>query len=62
VPYGSFDTWLIEPDIKDVGGVFEKSKNAKIQIWITNDERRIPVLLRSKVIVGSFYAELIKIE
>jgi hypothetical protein len=59
---GSFDTWLIEPDIKDVGGVFEKSKNAKIQIWITNDERRIPVLLRSKVIVGSFYAELIKIE
>jgi hypothetical protein len=62
VPYGTFDTWLIEPDIKDVGGVFEKSKNAKIQIWITNDERHIPVLLRSKVIVGSFYAELTKIE
>jgi len=62
VPFGTFDTWLIEPDIKDVGGVFEKSKNAKIQIWVTNDERRIPVLLRSKVIVGSFYAELIKIE
>jgi hypothetical protein len=62
VPYGTFDTWLIEPDIKDVGGVFEKSKNAKIQIWITNDQRRIPVLLRSKVIVGSFYAELMKIE
>jgi len=62
VPFGTFSTWLIEPDIKDVGGVFEKSKNAKIQIWITDDERRIPVLLRSKVIVGSFYAELIKIE
>jgi len=62
VPFGTFDTWLIEPDIKDVGGVFEKSKNASIQIWITNDSRRIPVLLRSKVIVGSFYAELMKIE
>lgn len=62
VPFGTFNTWLIEPDIKDVGGVFEKSKNAKIQIWVTNDERRIPVLLRSKVIVGSFYAELTKIE
>ena len=62
VPLGTFDTWLVEPDIKDVGGVFEKSKNAKIQIWITNDERRIPVRLRSKVIVGSFYADLTKIE
>jgi len=62
VPFGTFDTWLVEPDIKDVGGVFEKSKNAKIQIWITNDDRRIPVLLKSKVIVGSFYAELMKIE
>jgi len=62
VPLGSFDTWLVEPDIKDVGGVFEKSTDAKIQIWITNDERRIPVRLRSKVIVGSFYAELTKIE
>jgi len=62
VPFGHFMTWLIEPDIKDVGGVFEKSKNAKIQIWLTDDERHIPVLLRSKVIVGSFYAELVKIE
>jgi len=62
VPFGTFDTWLIEPDLKDVGGVFEKSKNAKIQIWLSNDERRIPVLLRSKVVVGSFYAELTKIE
>ncbi|MBF0449354.1 MAG: DUF3108 domain-containing protein [Candidatus Magnetomorum sp.] len=62
VPFGTFSTWLIEPDIKDVGGVFEKSTNAKIQIWVTDDERHIPVLLKSKVIVGSFYAELIKIE
>jgi len=62
VPLGTFDTWLIEPDIKDVGGVFEKSHNAKIQIWVTNDDRRIPVRLKSKVIVGSFYAELTKIE
>jgi len=62
VPFGTFSTWLMEPDIKDVGGVFEKSKNAKIQIWVTDDERHIPVLLKSKVIVGSFYAELIKIE
>ena len=40
---GTFDTYLIEPDLKDVGGVFEKSPNAKIKLWVTADERKIPV-------------------
>ena len=62
VSAGKFETFLVEPEIKHIKGVFEKSKNAKIQIWITSDHRRIPVLFRSKVIVGSFYAELISIE
>ena len=56
---GTYDTYLIEPDLKHVGGVFEKSKDAKIQIWITADKRRMPVKLKSKVIVGSFVGELI---
>ena len=59
---GTYDTYLIEPDLKHVGGVFEKSKDAKIQIWITADKRRIPVKLKSKVIVGSFVGELVSAE
>ena len=55
-----YDTFLLEPDLKDVGGVFEKSPDAKIQIWVTADRRRIPVLLKSKVIVGSFVGELVE--
>lgn len=58
---GRFDTFLIEPDLKHVGGVFEKSREAKIQIWITADARRIPVRVKSKVAVGSFIGELISI-
>lgn len=46
------------PDLKDVGGVFEKSDDAEMEIWCTDDHRHIPVLLKSKVIVGSFRAEL----
>jgi len=53
-----YDTFKLVPDIKDVGGVFKKSKDAKIEIWCTADHRHIPVLLKSKVIVGSFKAEL----
>jgi hypothetical protein len=59
---GTFDTVLMEPDLKHVKGVFEKSKKSKMQIWFTDDEHRIPVMLKSKVVVGSFVAELVAIE
>jgi len=56
---GTFDTYLIEPEVKHIGGVFDKSKNAKIQLWVTADHRRIPVKIKSKVVVGSFTGELV---
>jgi uncharacterized protein DUF3108 len=59
---GTYDTYLIEPEIEHVGGVFEKSKDAKIQVWVTADHRRIPVKLKSKVVVGSFVGELVSAE
>lgn len=58
VPAGRFDTFLIEPDLRHVGGVFEKSPGAKLQLWVTADRRRLPVKLKSKVVVGSFTGEL----
>jgi hypothetical protein len=59
---GWYETYLIEPDLKHVGGVFEKSKDAKIHIWVTADERRLPVKIASKVSIGSFVGELVAIE
>ena len=55
----TYDTYLIEPELKHIGGVFEKSKNAKIQLWVTADKRRMPVKIKSKVVVGSFVGELV---
>ncbi len=55
----TYDSWLLEPELKDIGGVFEKSKNAKIRLWVSADKRRIPLRIESKVIVGSFVGELI---
>jgi hypothetical protein len=55
---GTYDTFLLEPELKHVGGVFEKSKNAKIKLWVTADDRKIPVKIKSKVVVGSFIGEL----
>jgi len=59
VQSGTYDTFLLEPEIKDLGGVFKKSKNAKNQVWVTADHRRIPVQIKSKVVVGSFIGELV---
>ena len=56
---GTYDTYLVAPELKHIGGVFEKSPTAKMEIWVTADERRIPVKIKSKVSVGSFVAELV---
>ena len=57
-----YDTYLLEPELKDLSGVFRKSKNATIKIWLTADKRKMPVRIKSKVIVGSFVAELVAAE
>ena len=62
VEAGTFDTFLVEPDLKHLGGVFKQSDDAVLQIWVTDDEHRIPVKIRGKVVVGHFNAELTKTE
>ncbi len=55
VPAGEFNTIKIEPMVKPVG-VFEGKRGA--YIWLTDDERRIPVKAQTKVTVGSVTAVL----
>ncbi len=59
VPAGTFDAFVVEPDLSHVGGVFEKSPDAKIELWVSADRRCLPLKLKSKVIVGSFSGELV---
>ena len=61
-PAGRFETIHLSPDTKDLGGIFKKSKGAGISIWFTNDARHIPVRMASKVAVGSFVAEMVRVE
>jgi hypothetical protein len=52
-----FDTFLLEPELQGIGGVFE-NKDSAAQIWVTTDNRRIPVRIKSELPFGSFIAEL----
>ena len=62
VPAGTFETLVLEPDLKNVEGVFSKKQRAKIRLWVTDDERRLLVQMKSAAIVGSFMAELVTAE
>jgi hypothetical protein len=62
VPAGVFETLVLEPDLQNVEGVFSKEQRAKIRLWVTDDEHRLLVQMKSKAIVGSFVAELVAVE
>ncbi|MDX1775733.1 MAG: DUF3108 domain-containing protein [Desulfobulbales bacterium] len=62
VPAGTFETLVLEPDLKNVEGVFSKKQKAKIKLWVTADERRLLIKMKSRAKVGSFGAELVSVE
>jgi hypothetical protein len=59
VPAGRFACIVIEP-VMAAGGIFKNSGN--LTIWVTDDARRIPVLMKSKIPVGSIDAVLQEIK
>ena len=54
-PAGDFDCLVIEPEIEE--GIFGKA--GRLVVWVTDDALKMPVLVKSKVSVGSFVAELV---
>ncbi|MBD3334546.1 MAG: DUF3108 domain-containing protein [Candidatus Eisenbacteria bacterium] len=59
VPAGTFRCFMIEPRV--VEGALFKQKG-KLWIWLTDDPRRIPVLMKSEIPVGSIDAVLVDVE
>ncbi len=57
VKTGTFHTLIIEPLIKE-GGLFKHE--GAIHIWLTDDDLRVPVRMRTRVPVGSITAELVR--
>lgn len=55
-PLGKFKTVVIKPLLK-FEGIF--ARTGDMYIWLTDDERRIPVQMKSKVRIGSITATLV---
>lgn len=57
VEAGTFECVVVEPKLSDKGRNF--SKRDKIQVWFTNDACHMPVMIKSKIAIGSVVGELI---
>ena len=55
MPAGKFNCLLIEPFLAG-DGLFKAS--GRLWISVTDDDRKMPVLMKSKILVGSVTAEL----
>lgn len=59
VPAGTFRCIVVQPRLK--GEAIFKQKG-KLWVWLTDDERKIPVQMKSKAFIGSIKTELVSIE
>ena len=56
VPAGKFSTFMVEPIL--VGeGVFQQK--GRMWVWLTDDTRKLPVMMKSKIVIGSIDAVLV---
>lgn len=55
VPAGKFRSILVEPIVK-AGGLFKSE--GSIYVWLSDDELKVPIKVKSKIVVGSIDAVL----
>ena len=59
VPAGRFNCIVVEPSVRGAG-LF--SHKGKLTVWLTDDAARVPVLMKTKVVVGSISAVLTDVD
>ncbi|MBA4311602.1 MAG: DUF3108 domain-containing protein [Chlorobiaceae bacterium] len=57
VEAGKFNCIIVEPLARE-GGLFKNE--GKLYVWMTNDERKMPVLVTAKILIGKVESELIE--
>jgi hypothetical protein len=56
-PFGkNTPTIVVEPHLAEGTGLFVKE--GRLKLWLTDDERRVPVRVRSRVAIGSVAGDL----
>lgn len=53
---GTFNCLILEPVLRENAGIFQAK--GRLQVWVTDDDKKIPVKMKTKIPVGSIIAEL----
>jgi len=56
VPAGTFNCIKIEPILNETEGIFRQS--GRLWFWLTDDEKHMPVLMKSSIVIGDITAKL----
>lgn len=56
---GTFDAVLVEPALRQEGIFIQKGK--KLQVWLSDDDKRMPLLMKVEVFFGHVTARLSKV-
>ena len=59
VTAGTFDCIIVEPLVQE-GGLFKSE--GSITVWLSDDDLKLPIKVKTKVVIGSIDAELTKYE
>lgn len=59
VPAGTYECYVLEPVLR-ASGIFQHK--GKLTVWMSTDPSRIPVMMKSKILIGSINAILIDAE
>lgn len=59
VPAGKFDCIVVEPQMR-TSGLFRHK--GSLTVWLTDDDRHVPVLMKSRVVIGSISVTLAEME
>lgn len=60
VPYGTFDCLVVQPVLRDPGIFVQKGKD--LFVWLTDDEKKIPVHMEVEVFIGHISVDLVRVE
>ena len=61
LPSGTWDTYVLVLQVNHFSGVFEKSEKPTVKLWVTADEKQIPVRIKVKVFIGSVIFDLVSV-
>jgi hypothetical protein len=59
VPAGTYECYVLEPILK-ASGVFQHK--GRLTVWLSTDSSHIPVMMKSKIIIGAINAVLADVE